>query len=353
MNFPPAAVPGSIELPTGTIESAAADFGDPRLEYEAAHKSAAVFDLAGRTQIEVGGRDRAKFLQNFCTNDIKGLAPGRACEAFITSVQGKILAYVWVSAGPQALWLSSDPDCAAKIIAHLSKYQISEDVTFTDRTGELGLLLVCGPAATEIVGGLLPAAAEMESLQVAEAEFESNAVRIRRHDLLRLPCFYLVASSEVLSVLRDRLQRAGARPAGSLAFEALRIEAGFPRYGVDISDANLAQEAGRTKQAISFTKGCYLGQEPIARIDALGHVNQLLRGLKLSGSSLPPPGSEVFSTGDGAKKVGQITSSAISYADDRPVALALLRRGFETPGQTLHVRIHDDSVAAAVFWPDD
>jgi folate-binding protein YgfZ len=141
------------------------------------------------------------------------------------------------------------------------------------------------------------------------------------------------------------------RPAGSLAFHALRIEAGMPLYGIDISEDNLAQEVGRTKQAISFTKGCYLGQEPIARIDALGHVNRELCGLKLSTGSAPPPGRAVNSE-DGSKEIGSITSSVLSPLDNTPFALAYLKSQYLTPGTRVSIPIDDASIPATVFQPE-
>src|SRR5262249_54104754 len=132
-------------LDSGLARSRAADSPDAHQEYAAARSGAATFELVGWSQVELGGGDRAKFLHNFCTNDIRGLAPGRGCEALITSVQGKIVAHIFVYANSTTLLLVGAPGCAGRIIQHLSRYQISEDVTFTDRTEERGLLLVAGP----------------------------------------------------------------------------------------------------------------------------------------------------------------------------------------------------------------
>ncbi|MFN0055312.1 MAG: YgfZ/GcvT domain-containing protein [Planctomycetales bacterium] len=325
-----------------------------RSGYRAACERGVLFDMTGRTHVELTGRDRAKFLHNFCTNDIRNLAPGRACEAFLTSVQGKILAFVSVYAHPESLWLTSVPGSAVKIINHLSRYHISEEVSFVDRTAELATLLVAGPTAPALVESVLPGALRLEPMQVSEALFNQSAIHIRRHDFLRLPCLILVAPSNVEAPLRERLTAAGALAAGNDLLESLRIEAGFPLYGVDLSDVNLAQEASRTRQAISFTKGCYLGQEPIARIDAMGHVNQQLRGVRLStGAVPPPPQSEIYSPGPDPKKVGQVTSSAISGADGHPIALAFLRRGFETPGTQVELRLEGTHIPAEVFWPEE
>ncbi len=329
------------------------DFGDPRAEYRAAREAAALFDLPARTHIELTGRDRAKFLHNFCTNDIRGMTPRRACEAFITSVQGKILAFVSVYVTPDALWLTSVPGCAEKIIGHLSRYQISEDVTFTDRSSEFETILVAGPQAQEVVERVLPTA-EMPGIPgVVVVEFDKGTIQLRRHDFLRLPGWIFVAAPAAIDTLRERLTTAGVRAAGRNALEAIRIEAGFPLYGVDITDANLAQEASRTAEAISFSKGCYLGQEPIARIDALGHVNQQLRGLRLRTGRAPAAGSGVFTPDATPRPVGHVTSAAFSYADDRPVALAYVRRGSEMPDTNLDVDVNGRSVPAVVFWPSD
>src|SRR5579872_505452 len=121
--------------------------GDPASEIHAARTAAALFDLGGWAQIEIGGRDRAKFLHNFCTNDVRSLAAGQGCEAFLTNVQGKVLAHVFIYAGEDSLELLAVPGSSERIIAHLSRYQISEDVTFCDKSSDRGLLLAAGPQA--------------------------------------------------------------------------------------------------------------------------------------------------------------------------------------------------------------
>src|SRR5260370_117532 len=124
---------------------------DSQKQYTAARTGAAVFDLTGWTQVELAGSDRAKFLHNFCTNDIRALAPGAGCEAFITNVQGKVLAHVFAYAGDGTLDLIAAPGSAERIVKHLSRYQINEDVTFSDRTAERGLLLVAGPETPAVL----------------------------------------------------------------------------------------------------------------------------------------------------------------------------------------------------------
>jgi tRNA-modifying protein YgfZ len=340
-------------LQTKSEDNSQSQRGDPRGDYQAARLSAAGFDLSDTVHLRLTGRDQAKFLNNFCTNDIRALGTGDGCEAFVTNVQGKVLAHIFVYASADSLWVVSVPGSAESLISHLSRYQISEDVSFADLTAEFDTLAVVGPQAPDIVSLEFPQAANLASPRMVDMTFEDTNIQIRRNDFLRLPCLVLVVPKRATHRLKSVLRGAGVRPAGEPAFEALRIEAGFPRYGVDITDSNLAQEVGRTSRAISFAKGCYLGQEPIARIDALGHVNQQLRGIRMLSGPLPPAGSEVVLIGDEPRPIGRVTSSAISYADDRPVALAYIRRGFELPGQAVGVRIDQTIVPGLVYWPSD
>jgi folate-binding protein YgfZ len=170
---------------------------------------------------------------------------------------------------------------------------------------------------------------------------------VRRVDLLGAPGYLLSVPRQGLVELWQTLRSAGVSPGGSAAFHALRIEARMPLYGKDISDDNLAQEVGRTQQAISFKKGCYLGQEPIARLDALGHVNRELCGLRIESEHVPPPGTVV--SADGQNEIGRITSSALSYADHRAVALAYLRAGHTRPGTAVRLQLTDATVVGTVF----
>ncbi len=302
--------------------------------------------------MELTGSDRAKFLHNFCTNEIKGLTAGSGCEAFLTNVQGKLLAHLFVSAGEESLYLISAPGTAERIIKHLSRYQINEDVTFRDVSAERGLLLVAGPGAGTLLRDIGCDIQPFVNGQHRRFPWGPSELRIFRNDFLRLAGFFVSATTAALDDLAAKLVRAGAVRAGATVFNSLRIAAGFPLYGVDLSDANLAQEANLTAQAISFAKGCYLGQEPIARIDALGHVNQQLRILRLANGPVPAPGTEVLTADDEPRKIGQITSAAPHYGTDNPVALALMKRNYDTPGLAVGVPVNGTTIIAEVYWPE-
>ena len=323
-------------------------FGDTRQEYDASQTAAVVFDLSDRTQIEVTGRDRQKFVHNFCTNDIKRLTPGESCEAFATDIRGRILAHILVFAGTDSLHIETTSGRAEPLIAHLDRYIISEDVQLHDRTLELGELFLSGPGSLDqlVAVNLLPDALDVGQHTLVQKE--GQPLFVRRVDLFGQPGVLLATERRRLADIWKGLVATGIRPAGAATFHACRIKAGVPLYGADLRDDNLAPEAGRTRQAISFTKGCYLGQEPIARIDSVGHVNRELRGLRLETMPVPQPGDAVFA--DDGQDIGAVTSSAIVPGEDQPIAHAILRSSHTATGTSVFVRVGDTDVRATVFW---
>jgi tRNA-modifying protein YgfZ len=328
-----------IESRTYTVP---ADFGDQLAEFEAGHTSSALFDVGDRSQIEIRGADRAAFLHSFCTNDIKRLAAGQGCEAFLTNVKGRVLGHVFVFVETDAIWLETVAGADEALIAHLDRYLITEDVQLHPRTRELGEFFVTGPRAAAVLesAGLHVPGERMQSV-------ERGDVRVRRVDWFDQTGHLIAIPRGMTGSLWDRLSHCDeCVPAGRQAFHALRIEAGFPLFGRDITDDNLAQEVGRTAQAISFTKGCYLGQEPIARIDAMGHVNRELRRLRLEHG--PPPA-------DGAKivvddqDIGRVTSSVQLTDASQPFALGYVRSRYAKAGTAVVVACGDEPVSATVF----
>ena len=290
---------------------------------------AALFSLTGRTQIEITGADRASFLHNFCTNHIKGLAAGQGCEAIVTSIKGRILFYVLVFAAEGSLWIETEPGQGPALIAHLDHYVITEDVQFTDRTEALGQLYLSG---TGVEGLLSSRFATPLTLPTNPGQVLHEGVLVRQFWFGSAPGFSLIVPRSALDTWGRTLMAGGAVAAPVELFEALRIEAGFPKHGVDLTEDNLAQEANRTQLAISFTKGCYLGQEPIARIDALGHVNRSLCGVVTDEPAEFPAGTEVFATRDASTPAGTLTSAAVWPLTQRGIGLGLLRREIARDG---------------------
>ena len=303
--------------------------------------NALLFDLSNRTQIEVTGRDRVKFLHSFCTNDIKKLQPGQGCEAFVTNVNGKVLGHIFVFAEHDSLWLESVAGSAATLLPHLDRYVITEDVRFADRSAEFAELLLVGPQSTELLERLgLIVAAFPRYGHLANGTATLPLRSIRRVDWLDSPTWLLSMPTAQRDEVQRTLTQAGAQLATEDEFHSSRIANGFPLYGSDITEENLAQEVGRTALAVSFTKGCYLGQEPIARIDAMGHVNRQLCRLELSSGPLPASGTPILDkpAPDG-KPIGTITSSAWKSPGDacHPLALAYLRSAFAKTGNRVFV----------------
>jgi folate-binding protein YgfZ len=329
-----------------------AHFGDEAVEYRNARDQTALFDVSHRGQVEVKGADAAKFLHNLCTNDVMGLAPGYGCEAFLPNAQAKIVAQVLIyhtrsSDGTDTWSLDAGPGMGLKVYQHLDRYLISEQVELADRTAEHVQLHLAGAEASailkKIVGADLP---ELQRLQHTSRDIGiAGPCSIRRNDVLGLRGYDVVCPRVQAETLWKALTDAGARPAGLRAFHTLRIEAGMPIYGFDIDESNLPQEVGRTEDAISFTKGCYIGQETIARIRTYGHVNRSLVGLKIAGGIPATRGARLLRDG---KEVGQVTSSVVSPRLGRVIALGYVRRGSEQAGTALEVATGEERRAAEV-----
>lgn len=328
----------------------ASHFGTPEKEYQVAQEGAVLFDVSHRDQLELRGKDRQKFLHNFCTNDIKSLQPDQGCEAFITNVQSRILGHIFTFNHEESIWIDTAPGESKTIIDHLDRYIILEDVHFKIRTPEFGNLYLSGPQSTAIFSQLGIKVGSLEVNQQLRVANSDSQFTVRRVDWLGQPGFLCCLLYVNISELWSKLTEAGATPAGQDTFQALRIESLFPMYGIDLTEENLAQEASRTDRAISFKKGCYLGQEPIARIDSLGHVNRELRAIGLDQPWVPPVGTKVVvKDADEYQEVGTISSSARSYGKYPAVAMALIRRGSNEPDTKVKLVYEDQEYSGTVF----
>lgn len=311
----------------------ATNAGDAWLaDYENLVARAALVDLGHRTQIELTDADRASFLHNLCTNDVRGLAPGKGCEAFLTNVQGKTIGHIFAFAGPESIVISTVPDQGEKIMAHLDHYLVSERVSLSDRSDEWIELYLGGPQSSAVVAHAIDAEPPRERLAHTAATIDGRDAWIRRVELTSPDGYLIAATREDAEAISAAVQKHGAATASHEAFEAARIEHRFPLFARDITDKNLPQEIGRDSLAISFKKGCYLGQETVARIDALGHVNQSLVAVKFDGASIPTAGTVLSSDG---QAIGHVTSATFSPSLGQPLALAYVRRGHNAGGTRL------------------
>jgi folate-binding protein YgfZ len=310
-------------------------------DYQSARQHAALFDQSQHGKIELSGRDARGFLHNLCTNDILKLAPGTGCEAFLLTAKARVVAPILVFArklpdGGESLWLDTGPGLGDKVLKHLDQYLISEQVALVDRTQEFAEFHLVGPEARAVLQRALRTEfPDLPELHIIARSFPSGvAVSIRRHDPLALLGFDIVCRTSDAESVRQALTDAGARRAGLEAYELLRVEAGTPVYGMDIDEERFVVEVGRTKQAISYTKGCYLGQEPVVMARDRGHVNRMLTGVKIAVAEAVPRGSRLFR--DGAE-VGHVTSSIVSPRLGTGLALGYIRRGSHEPGTALEV----------------
>ena len=238
-------------------------------------RSSFVITLPELIRIRATGSDRTKFLHNFCTNDISGTAAGRWREAFFTNVKARILAhgFVMASEDEHEIWML--PGDERMLLSHLNRYIITEDVVFESVTAGSAAIAVVGNTPVSVSDGMPP-----ESGQWADVVVDDAHVRCLQSDWAGQPVALISGPRQNIRTLYSRVVE--TVPPGELAdLERLRILERFPLIGRDLSDDHLAPEAGRNRSAICYTKGCYLGQEPIARIDAMGQVNRILAAVEI------------------------------------------------------------------------
>jgi tRNA-modifying protein YgfZ len=319
--------------------SVPAHFGDPAAEYRQTLANCSLFDRSSRGKIELTGPEASAFLHNLCTNDINSLPLGGGCEAFLTTNKAKVVAlirvfHIQLFDGRPALWLDLLAGQSQDVLKYLDHFLISEQVEFADRTAAFAQMHLAGPNAhTVLERALLDDVPPLDPLQHMVRTFgAADTCSIRRFDPLGVPGYDIVCLRSRAEIIWQLLVKAGASPAGRDAFEILRIEAGSPVFGLDMDENTFAPEVGRTAQAISYNKGCYLGQEPIVMARDRGQVNRRLMGVRLPAGPVPH-NSLLFREG---KEIGRVTTSLVSPRFGA-IGLAYVRRGSQDPGTVLEV----------------
>ncbi|HKW31185.1 MAG TPA: aminomethyltransferase family protein [Verrucomicrobiae bacterium] len=366
------------------------DYGDWLAEHSALRQSAGVLDFSFRSRICLTGADRVRFLHGQVTNDVKKLRVGEGCYAVITTNKGKMESDLNIFCLADELLLDFEPGLTEKVSQRLEKFIVADDVQIVDVAPQYGLLSVQGPKAEEVVRALglfgvppsgspagTPASrvnAELptspldsvkisnvtlgeihlanqarllpvcssgrESAYSSPQKSQSRLTSVAMVDLISAG-FDLFIPNSSLGAVADKLiaaaKQIGGRACGWQAFETARIEAGIPRFGVDMAETNLPLECGIENRAVSYHKGCYIGQEVINRIHSFGHVNRELRGLRLADDlkSLPQRGDKLFRDG---KEVGYITSAVKSPLLNANVALSYIRREANQIGTELALK---------------
>jgi folate-binding protein YgfZ len=301
-------------------------------QYRALKEEAGVLDRSARGKFVVRGADAADYLQGQLTNDIEALEPERGCYAALLDRKGHMQADMRVlRLRGGDLWLDTEPETAPVVERHLRMYSIGREVEIEDVSGEWAIVSVIGPAAVQLAGSAPLSPEHAQSF----SERDGIEILAVATDL----GLDLIVRAGAAKDLRDLLTRSGAVEVTEDAAAILRVESGRPRFGREMTIATIPQEAGIEDRAVSFTKGCYIGQETVARLHYKGKPNRRLRGLRLES---PAADGEAIRLGE--REVGTIGTAVLSPALG-PIALAVIRREAE-PGS--RVAVGDAGVSAEV-----
>ena len=316
--------------------------------YRAIHEGVAIGTLGLRGQIAVAGKDRASYLQGLLTNDVEALTAGSGCYSAWLTPQGRMLTDMHVFESGDMILLDVPAGQLQSTLQRLDQFLFSEDVQLADLAGSLRGVWLHGPRAAALVQQVvtgLSGVAEWPDYRNARAEFNATPVVAARVTQLGVPGFCLYISPAQEPALLEQFRAAGAVQADDATLQAARIEAGYPLFGVDMTEDTIPLEAGIEQRAISFTKGCYVGQEVIIRVLHRGHgrVAKKLVGLQIDGA-VPPPGAKLLT---GTREVGVVTSVARSPRYGA-IALGYLHRDFVTPGTAVEVEANGARARATV-----
>jgi folate-binding protein YgfZ len=284
-------------------------------EYERLREAAGLVDRSYRGKLRLTGGEAAEYLQGQITNDVEGLAPGEGCYAALLSHKGKMVADMRVLRGRDFIWLDTEPEALPVMLRNAQMYGIGRDVHAEDVSAEFAILSLVGPAARDALDDA-PGDTEYAWVEGEHGMYVATDAGVD-----------VICPAADADGVRAAL---GVEPVDEAAAECLRIESGRPRMGIDVGSQTIPEEAGLNERAVSFTKGCYVGQETVARLHYKGKPNRHLRGLQLS---------QPAATGDevrlGDRVLGTIGSVTVSPAHG-PIALAVLRRE-AAPGDTVKV----------------
>ena len=308
-------------------------------------------DLSDRTKLRLVGADRVRFLNGQVSNDVRQASAAESIYTGVMTIKGKLCADAFVHANGESLLIDAEPDVRESLAARLERYIIADDVRIEDATDELGLLHLldfAADAGSPHAGGL-PAV-------LHDLAGDVPAVRCLR---LGRPGLDLFVPATLTKEVRARVHTAGFTQLNEDDAESLRVSAGVPRWGAELDENTLPAEAGIEERAVSYTKGCYIGQEVVSRIKSVGHVNRSLRGARALDASPLYPGMILLSAGadgnpePGGKPVGRLTSTAAASGHGGATYLALgyVRRGWEEPGTRLLAVSPPDPNDAALALP--
>jgi len=305
--------------------------------YNALRHGAAWIDLSDRGKIRVTGEDRVRLLHAMTTNNIQQLEPSGGCYAFFLNAQGRILADVNLFVLPDYILLDTEPDTRQRVMEHLDKFIIADDVTLEDISDQMATIAIGGRKSDDVLRGL---GAPVSRAECGIAEWGVRLVACV-NNIGGAGMFVFLPASEKQQFIAE-LEQTGVVAADRESFDLVRLEHHRPRYGVDFGENWIPQET-QQMQAVHFAKGCYLGQEIVERVRARSHLNKMLVPLEIDLEHAPAPQTRIYADG---KDAGYITSAAYSPTLMKVVALGMLRT--DAFGKTLTV---DNAAATATNLP--
>ena len=303
-------------------------------EYRAVRDHAGLIDWSTQSLLEIRGADRALFLHNLLTQNIKELAPGSGAHAALVTPNAKLLAELLVLADEQAHWLLTDRSRAETVLKTLERYVITEDVSLHDRSADVALLALQGPDTATILRHLDCSLALQPGTHTL-CTVDDTTIRLVAWSLAGESGVIMVVPTDRARSVWERVRAQGATPVGWEAFNIVRLEAGIPWFGIDMNEECLLPETGLERTAVSDTKGCYVGQEVIARLQTYGSVSRKLMGMVCEGPTVPAPGDAIHKDG---QPLGEVTSACASPALKQPIALGYVKRPQYQVGATVEIR---------------
>lgn len=325
-------------------------FTDPATEYEALTHSVGMIDLPAVGILALRGADRVRFLNAMVTNDIAKLTRGHASEALVTTTKGKIIAEILVLARPEDLLLIVLQGPVARVVEALESHIIADDVTLENVSDVFAAIAVEGPKCRDLVWRIFPRAPlPMEPRTFTENEYQGMRATVVRHSMVGGKGMLVVISRMDQERMKSYLVQGAVgmdgAEVGRLAWNTRRVENGRPWFGADIGEDNFPAESS-LESHVNYEKGCYLGQETIARMHYRGHPNWKLVGLA-GGAEVPPAGTELHTDGED-KAAGRITSAVFSPVLKRALCLGYVRAPLAVTGATFSIRGGDPAASLIV-----
>lgn len=321
-------------------------FGDVPAEYAAAQESAVLFDVTDRGALRVSGPDAVVFLHRLLANDVKKLASGHSQRNLLLSSKGKVLFDFQLARDGERLTISTSPGRATAFAKALDMYLFSEKVLIEDATATHAPIEICGPRALEIASTVLAAELPRDDGVCTSIEWVGARVEVTCLTVAGSRGWRLDIGPDGVHALWSALVAGGARPAGRIVRDILRVEAGAAEPSIDI-DENVYPQEARLEAAFSLDKGCYIGQEVIAKIDTYGGLNKRLVALKISNDDPIARGTRLFRNDEGEwRDLGVVTSWAYSFVLDTGLVLAYVKRRHQAVGTEF--RVGDGPVTATI-----